>query len=291
MKVKSLVGFSCFLLFGFSLLRADSDFKMETPHPELYRTPENPIGTLGLPLGTFAVIEGIQYDQGMTAGIHHGFLVESVNGKKTDGKVGTLTDWPNSLPVHNNTGHHYVLHGYESASWGGQPNIPRNENWGAQVIFGIYPRFVVTSVEKVDGVIANGAKPLDPKIPLAEPQFEKRLKSHYCTKPPIGMLGMPLGTFAIITARTPRKPSLMESPFEVTVVNGTKLDPPVIISIPNVKSTNGDEVLTIHGFETGEWTSQPDLPDSEYSHSLPQPQKPFQYFPHFVVTSLPKTGP
>jgi hypothetical protein len=287
-KTKASLSFSCYFLLTLVPLLADPDFKLETPHPELYREPKVPVGTLGLPLGTFVVLDGYQYQGGKGQG-PHGFSIEGVNGKRPDGELGIWTEWPNSLPVHNNPEHHYRLHGYETAGWyGSTPNLPKSEIWVVQLVFGYMSNFKVTSVETIDGKTVEGAKPLNPKVPLVEPKFVKQL-SPYEIKPPIGKLGLPLGTFAIIQAHAPKQLLLMESPLEVIVVNGKKLDLPVIISVPNVDAPKGDTTITLHGFEAGEWASSPVLPKSE-NPSGTLAQQPFQFYHRFELTSPVKAG-
>jgi hypothetical protein len=207
-----------------------------------------------------------------------GFEIRRVNGK-------TLPT-PRYLPVYRTRlidGEHYVLHGYELGQWGGEPSLPKGETYGAQVIFGFFRSFVITSIEKENGVRIPQAKPLDPSIALPVPDFEKKIDA----SPPIGRLGLPLGTFAIIQVRAPHQAVLMESPFEVFSVNGKALPSPQLITIPNAKELEPGKTLTMHGFECGEWASQPPLPESERSRTEPVPQQPFQFFPRFILTSAP----
>jgi hypothetical protein len=144
--------------------------------------------------------------------------------------------------------------------------------------------FQITSVEKIDGVTVANARPLDPKVPLAQPNFNTKHGTI-----PIGSLGLQLGTFAIIEARPYDKPIMLESPFFVEVVNGKKMDPPRILTIRDARIA-GDGHVTLHGFEVGEWSGEPSLPESEVPASATKPQQPFHFGESFIVTSQPGTG-
>ncbi len=256
------------------------------PHLDLYRPDQflkPPIGLLGLPLGTFAVIEGTEHHTSKSWGSND-FVVESINGKKVDRDARIMTDWPSRLPDKRISGKRYTLHGYEMGKWEGQPDgLPRDEpsGWTQGAGFPFQHIFAVTSVEKVDGVTVADARPLDPKISLARPDFAAKPDNVR----PIGILGLPLGTFAIIQAHSPSRAVMLESPFEVDRVNGKPLDNPPILIIRGVPETKGDERVTLHGFEAGAWKSEPALPKSENPSGI-EVQQSFQFFHEFVVTSV-----
>ena len=284
-----------FLLAGFPFLAASplcgqTNPPLATPHLELYRPGPfsvPPIGVLGLPLGTFTVIEGTEHHTSKSWGSDD-FVVESINQKKVDRDVRIMTEWPSQLPDKRIPGKRYVLHGCETGKWEGQPDgLPRDEplGWTQGGGFTSQHIFAVTSVEKVDGVTVADARPLDSQVPLAQPDF--------AAKPgrvrPIGVLGLPLGTFAIIQAHTPERPVLLESPFKVDRVNGKPLDSPPILITRGVPETKGNERITLHGFEAGSWESDPHLPKSE-NPSGNEAQQPFQFYHEFVVTSVAKSA-
>jgi len=272
MKAISLAGLLCFLVLVFG------------PSP-LPANPDPPTGILGLPLGTFAVIEGVEHPWSMTS---TGFAIESINGEKLGGEIHLRTEWPSSLEKRNVPGKRYVLHGYEVGNWGGEPTgLPKDEPYTGQAAgFSFSHEFIVTSIEKMDNVTVADARPLNPKVPLTKPNFNAKPD----TKPPVGILGMPLGTFAIIQARAPRPPLLMESPGEVVIVNGKTLDPPLVVSIRNFKAPKDNALVTLHGFEVGEWGGEPVLPASENPPNQSRAQKAFGFVPRFLITSPPKPG-
>ena len=243
-----------------------------------------------MPLGTFAVIEGTEHSTGKLSGSDD-FFIESINGIKVEHDLRIMTEWPSQLPDKRIAGKRYVLHGYERGKWEGQPDgLPKNEplGWTQQAGFSFQHMFAVTSVEKIDGVTVADARPLDPKVPLAKPNFEAKRDD----KRPVGALGLPLGTFAIIQARTPVRPIMIGSPFEIVNVNGKPLKNPQILTIYGVPDAKGNELITLRGFETGAWASEPDLPKSETGRSSSSPlvQTPFRFFAEFVPTTPVKSG-
>jgi len=288
MKARAFLGFlACFPIVLATPLPADDKPPLAVPHPELAKIPDTPIGLLGLRLGTFAVIEGTEHPTSMLLGSDD-FYIESINGKKLEHEVRIMTEWSPQLPDKRVAGKHYVLHGYERGKWQGQPvGLPGGEpsgiTQGGDFIFEHI--FAVTSVEKVDGVVSANARPLNPKVPLAEPKLEAVTK---VGKPPIGALGLPLGTFAIIEAHTPAQSPMIGSPFEVDVVNGQHLDKPVIITIRGVPETKGDERVTLRGYETGQWICAPFLPKSEELEG--REQASFHFSGEFVLTTPCKGG-
>jgi hypothetical protein len=245
---------------------------------------DRPMGVLGLRLGTFAVIEGIEHQTSMTWG-GADFVVEAVNGQKPAHEIRIQTDWFSGLVDKKIPGRHYVLHGWEAGTWAGQPTgLPANEPGHVQLAgFFFQHTFVVSSVEKVNGVTVADAKPLDPTVPLETP-----VASPVPTEsaPPIGQLGLPLGTFAVIEVQKPAHPLLMANPYAVVRVNGVDVDPPRVISIPDLKSTT-DERTVLRGYETGAWANDPSLPKSENPSGM-QAQAPFQFFREFIMTSRAK---
>ena len=276
-----------FLIAGPFSGRADPP--LATPHFDLYQPGqfrEPPIGVLGLPLGTFAVIEGIDHPYGIVRDMP-GFEIREVNGK-------TLTA-PRYIPIYHTPmidGHSYVLHGYETGEWNGTPHMmPQSEDLPRlQILFGFSRNFVVTSVEKVDGVKTPDAKPLDPNSPLPNPDFETKVN----TAPAIGVLGLPLGTFAVIQAHsTEHFPAtvnrLMVSPFDIDSVNGKRLDSQRVLSIPAVAATRDGERVTLHGYEAGYWGGGPKLPHSEDPTDGKMVQQFFQFYPQFNLTSEAKS--
>ena len=279
-----------FLFLVVSPLFGQANPPLATPHldssqPGPFSKP--PIGVLGLPLGTFAVIEGTEHHTSMFWGSDD-FVIESINGKKVERDLRIMTEWPSQLPDKCIAGKRYVLHGYEKGTWEGQPDgLPRDEpsGWTQQAGFLFRHIFAVTSVEKIDGVTVADARPLDPKVPLAQPDLAAKLDNVR----PIGVLGLPVGTFAIIQAHTPSRPVMLESPFEVDRVNDKTLNDPPILIIRGVPETKGDERVTLHGFEAGAWESEPALPKSE-NPSGTEVQQPFQFYHEFVVTSVAKSN-
>ena len=253
------------------------------------------MGTLGLPLGTFAVIEGTEHQTSKgtaTGGWYSGdFVVETINGKKLDHEIGIWTDWPSQLPDKRISGKRYVLHGYEGGEWVGQPDgLPHDEplGWTQGGRFVYDPRFAVTSVEKVDGVTVADARPLDPNVPLAKSDFAvKTVHSR-----PIGLLGLPLGTFAIIQVHLPKGPPTMEIPILIDTVNGERMKSPRHISIPDFTFPKDTEQVTLRGFETGRWSGTPFSPKSEFpsTATVPQMDNSFGFHNEFVLTTPVKSG-
>jgi hypothetical protein len=279
-----------FLFLAASPLLGQANPPLATPHPELYHPDQfsnPPMGVLGLPLGTFAVIEGTEHHTSLRWGSDD-LVVEGINGKKVARDVRIMTEWPSQLPDKKIPGKRYVLHGYEKGKWEGQPDgLPKDEplGWTQQAGFSFDHIFVVTSVEKVDGVTVAGARPLDPKVPLAQPKLADRPDNVR----PIGVLGLPLGTFAIIQARTPHRIVNMGSPFEVDRVNGKPLDNPPTFLIRGVPETKGDERVILHGYEAGAWECEPVLPKSE-NPSGAMGLVPFHFDHEFIVTSVAKSA-
>ena len=241
-----------------------------------------PMGVLGMRLGTFAVIEGTEHQTSKFWGAED-LVVEKVNGQTPPREVGLQTDWPSLLNDKRIPGKRYVLHGYESGQWEGQPDgLPNGETSGrTQGGRFVFTRtFVVTSVEKVDGVTVADARPVDPEVPLAVPDFAAKPDNVR----PIGVLGLPLGTFAIIEARSSAGIVLLASPYDVLAVNGQPVDQPRILTIRDVPAARGIGRLKLHGYEVGAWKSDPDLPKSE-NPSGGRSQQPFQFYHSFMVTS------
>jgi hypothetical protein len=289
MYAKAYAILFCSTLLWTHPLFGDETAPLAVPHPELYQWQKPPTGILGLPLGTFAVVEGTEQATSMILGSND-LALETINGKQVAKKLSIETDWPSDLPDKRVVGKHYLLHGYETAKWAGSPGLPAAENANqAQAVFGFFHRFVVTSIEKVDGVTVPEALPLDPKVPLAEPKIADQMDE---SKPPVGVLGLPLGTFAIINAHSPPPDQevLLESPFEVEKVNGLHLKHPPTLIIRDVPTTAGNAQITLHGYEVGEWANEPNLPKSERPHGN-QAQQGFQFYHVFVVTSQPKKSP
>lgn len=240
--------------------------------------PPPPVGKLGLPLGTFAVIEGIYHPSGMLSTLP-GFEIHKVNGVKLNQLRHIPVDGSKLID-----GKTYVLHGYEIGEWAGQPSLPTDEDFPSQIAFCFLTRFEVTSVEKVNGDPAAGARPVDPRVPLVSPDFPATIHP----KPPLGALGLLLGTFAVIEVKAPKHPVMMENPFEVTEINGKRPAKPFQLTIKGLPPLKGDAHATLHGFEVGGWTNTPVLPESEQPRNAPQVQQPFQFFSTFVLTSPPK---
>ena len=284
--------FAGLLLLNASPLFGQAELPLAIPHFEstmLYHSSEPPMGVLGLPLGTFAVIEGSEHHTSKNWGSDD-FVVESINGKKVEHELRIQTDWPSQLPDKCVPGNRYVLHGYESGKWQGQPDgLPKGEplGWTQGAGFVFDHIFSVTSVEQVNGVTVADARPLDPKVGLFEPDFDAKPDDAR----PIGILGLPLGTFAIIEVHPPPQGHflLMERPFQVDSVNGKPLTEAHYLTIRNVPWKQGGPRVTLRGFEAGEWASQPDLPKSE-NPSGPVPQQPFRFYCDFVVTTPVKSG-
>lgn len=221
-----------------------------------------PIGALGLPLGTFAVVEGTYHSGIKTDGGWQNFSIEKLNGKKMEPSVGIgLFDWEEKMTV----GKRYVLHGYESAFWSGAPPLPPNESESIQsdwrketpLPFALRTRFWVTSIEKENGVTLPDARLLDPGFSLAEPKFGQPP-----TEPPVGVLGLPLGTYVVITVGAPRGPT-KGIECEVLELNGKTVDHRTTIAVPFFEVPSGKERAVLHGFESGDWRGATSLPTSE----------------------------
>jgi hypothetical protein len=281
-----------FLFLAVSPLFGQANPPLATPHFELHQPYDRmkpPMGVLGLPLGTFAVIEGTEHHTSKFWGSED-FVIESINGKKLEHEVRIMTNWPSQLPDKRISGKRYILHGYEGGEWAGQPDgLPGGEHsgWTQSGGFLFQQIFAVTSVEKVDGVTVAEARPLDPKVPLAEP--------HFAAKPddprPIGLLGLPLGTFAIIEVHSPKE-VMMEMPFVIDAVNGVHMKSPRSIFIPELTLPKNTEEATVRGFETGQWAGDPVLPKSEFPSAAPlaQTQTSFGFSTQFVLTTPVKSA-
>jgi hypothetical protein len=248
-----------------------------------------PIGTLGLPLGTFAVIEGTEHRTSKSWGSDD-FVIETINGIRPQHELRIQTSWPSQLPDKRTGKRRYVLHGYEIGKWEGQPDgLPDDETvgrtQGGRFVF--QHEFQVVSVEKVDGVTVADAKPIDPKIPLAKPDFTKKIAA---TRP-IGALGLPLGTYAKIHVLSPPpgQPT-MEIPILVDTVNGQPVTPSRGITIPDFTLEMNQEAA-LNGYEIGVWNGIPSLPKSELP-SKPQPNAQgdtsFRFINQFMVISVAK---
>ncbi len=267
---------------------SESSEFLAVPHferSEANLSPMPPIGKLGLLLGTFVVLDGTEQRTGKSWGSED-FLVRSINGKKLDRETHVNTEWSAQLPDKKVSGDDYVLHGYEAGSWGGTPdNLPAGEPGETQsACFFFQPVFVVTSIEKINGVPTTDARPLDPYVRLARLQTDTST-GQMTYKRPVGILGLPLGTFAFIQIHTPRNAPLSESPFEIESVNSAPVPSSRIISIPGFTMPKNATRETLRGFETGGWAGNPPLPRSE-NPSGTVGQKPFQFFHRFVVTSV-----
>jgi hypothetical protein len=255
---------------------------LAVPRPELYQIPKPPRGNLGLPLGTFTVIEGIQHPYGMEPN-GAGFAVEVVNGKKMEHVVSTPTQWPSRLSKSNVIGKHYVLHGYETGSWhAGDANPAPGEEYlqSPRILFVFSTIFVVTSIEKIDGITLRNAMPVNSKVPLAVPDFASKTDE----KPPIGCLGLPLGTLSIIEARASKEAITQLSPCEVLTVNGKSFDKPVALAIINIPLSASSGLLKLRGYEDGFWEGEPEMPKSEIPTG-DAPEQSFHFFERFVPLS------
>lgn len=277
-KILGLISSFCFLVLGTFPLFAQSS--------------PAPLGQLGLPLGTFSVIEGKGIQSGKLFGSNN-FELHVINGKILNPYRQIAVSIQVS-PTQNGIepGKFYVLHGYEGGAWAGAPRLPRGELAGCQAgpgSFGFHTQFFVSSIEKVDGSLVAGARPLDPNSPLPYPKPELYSEP----KPPVGILGLPLGTFAVIEGtEKPTGMRLGPDDFVIEAINGKKLGHPAGIEtewsseFPE-KRTLGKRFI-LHGFERGTWMGSPDLPASETGGKLTQAQLAFQFIPHFVVTSIEK---
>jgi hypothetical protein len=237
-----------------------------------------PMGDLGLPLGTFAVIEGVLDSDGLMLSDDE-FDVTAVNGKTTDRPIRIHVEWPSKDADYRTEGMKYTLHGFEIGGW--HSGIATD----SRLPFSFARKFVISSIEKRHGAAVSVARPVDPNFALAQPNFSLKPDD----KPPVGGLGLPLGTIATIKVHRPEKAFLMENPFEVESVNGVPAPPNMLITVRNLKALPGESVK-LRGFETGEWISQPwRAPKGEFDFS---PQAPFQFFDRFVVISIEKAeGP
>jgi len=287
-KTKALVVHFCFLLFSASFLWAEPDPPLAEPHPEKYQVPTAPLGILGVPLGTFAVIEGVEHPHGMGVGMT-GFSIEKINGKPAPPNCYIQTDWPAPLKSKRLDDKHYVLHGYEVGDWGGEPTgLPNDEPYSGQLAgFYFFHSFMVTSVEnfKLTDEDLKRLKP-DPTKPLQPPSSPPQVPINYRPPPPppLGILGLPLGTFAVIEATPCKGPIVLNDPFVlVHTVNGKKIEPPLILSVRR-DALKGDERVILHGYEVADWTGRPPLPESEPHDSPSHPHMPFQLFEQFIVT-------
>jgi hypothetical protein len=292
-----LLGFlpAAFLFLVAGLLHGQANPALATPHFELYQPNQfskPPIGVLGLSLGTFAVIKGTEHHTSKFWGSDD-FVVESINGKKVDRDLRIMTDWAPQLPDKRISGNQYVLHGYERGEWGGQPDgLPKDEpsGWTQSGGFSFQHIFAVTSVEKVNGVTVADARPLDHHVPLAQPNLAARTDDAR----PIGVLGLTLGTFAVIEVHSSKRLMMVANPLEIKTVNGKRLQFPRLLSIPGFVLPRNTEQATLRGFETGSWEGAVWLPDSEYpsnvTASRAQGQALFVFSTHFVVTSVAKTA-
>lgn len=266
-----LLGLAAASIFG------HAETPLATPHFEAFKYFDRPTGVLGLSLGTFAVIEGTERATSMLVGSGD-FVVANVNGIKPARALAIETESSGFASKKLTAGTNYVLHGYEVGKWEGQPDgLPASATSGITQGGGFFlqPIFVVTSIEKINGATAPDAKPVDPNVPLAKPDFS--------TAPPgvrpVGVLGLPLGTYAVIKAHK-SKPLMMEDPFVLESVNGVPTKEGTCITIPGVKSAV-DESVTLRGCEAGEWGSTPELPKSEDPEMGRGAQQSFQFYTKF----------
>ena len=217
--------------------------------------PDVPMGTLGLPYGTFAVIIGTYIAPTPPKKTAKMFRVEAVNGTVVEKPfvISLIFSWS---PDNMKDGAHYVLHGLEQAMWGGSPPVPAgesaslDEDWRKEPPvgpFGLGTYFRPTSIEKENGVLAPDARPLPPGYKLAEPHFPVPPG-----KTPIGVLGLPLGTYVHITVGAPRGP-VDGIVCEVLEVNGKPVKHRTTIAVPFFGVPSGKETEVLHGFESGTW--------------------------------------
>ena len=239
---------------------------------------QRPIGVLGMPLGSFAVIEGTVRETNMLVGSDD-FVVASVNGIKPPHPVTIQLAASSARICELKPGSRYVLHGWEAGKWEGQPDgLPSDAADGNTQTrsFGFHHTFEVSSLESTNGVISPKARPVDPNGALPKPDFS--------TSPdktrPVGLLGLPLGTFVEIKAHL-SDTDMFGGNFTVDSVSGVAAPKGSYIAIADVKSKLGG-VVSLHGYEAGEWGSTPSLPQSE-NPGMGEAQQPFQCYHNFQV--------
>lgn len=117
--------------------------------------------------------------------------------------------------------------------------------------------------------------------PLAEPFPEK----HERVGVPIGVLGLHLGTFAIIEGQRATGQGVRGTRYlHVTGINGKNLETPVIIWIENAGSLPANTNILLRGYESGRFVGQPrDVASRENWTPAPAP---FQFQHYFVVSSI-----
>jgi hypothetical protein len=270
--VKPLARFlSALLLVALTgALRADPP---ATPHFDAAKWGPSPQGVLGMPLGTFAVIEGTERATNKFVGTDD-FVVAKVNGVKPPRPVTIQIEYG-----HLQRGTRYVLHGWEAGKWEGQASgLPANatEGWTQSAHFTFQHTFEISSVETTNGVLDLHAKPVDPTVPLPQPDFTKPLEE----APPVGVLGVPIGAFIDIKAHRPERVLMMQDLYVIDSVNGVAAPKDLYLTISNVKSQPG-EVVSLHGYETAQWASEPELPKSEDPDIGREVQQGFQCFHSF----------
>jgi len=256
MKIKALF----FLFLSLTQLHADSEIPVVRPHLETYRNQKDPFGNLGLPLGTFAVIEGTCHAPA-SDNSHHNFTVNTVNGQKLSRPIEITTpDWGPTLKP----GKRYVVHGFENGGWRGSPPLPVGEStdiWDEPLKkappFSFVCEFHLTSVEYEDGVPTQDACPVDPSFHLAKPDF-----SPHIITPPLGVTGLPLGTYMAITIGAARDP-VKDRAAELFAINGKPVAQYTAIHVPSLLPPTGSTKIVVHGYESGDWNGLITAPASE----------------------------
>jgi len=94
----------------------------------------------------------------------------------------------------------------------------------------------------------------------------------------IGSLGKRLGTYVKIEGKAPVKTGMLSKPLEVDMIDGKKLDPPVLIEIQTGKELQGGDRYSFRGYETGAMNSMPKDPDDPRH----EPQQIYSFAVWFV---------
>ena len=102
------------VLSGHCVVSAQTNNPAAEPNPVKLHTGDVPIGSLGLPVGSYLTIEGLRTDGGKTGG--RTLLVDTVNGAKLAEPVGIWVENMDALP-----GGRCVLKGYETLQMVGAP--------------------------------------------------------------------------------------------------------------------------------------------------------------------------
>lgn len=121
--------------------------------------------------------------------------------------------------------------------------------------------------------LAAGAGPASKASSSAEPEVHV---SQFLTKPPIGLLGKPLGSKVTVEG-TRTENVLSENPLSITTVDGQPLKEAVKLELPSFEQLKPKTRYVLEGYEAGAFVGEPTWHNDRVQQS-------FQYRPRFAVT-------